>query len=61
METLNRDKLPDLVANIEVMQILEDQIAARASKRGNKLRQRDWIEEGVLRYLKTTPCIKLTC
>jgi hypothetical protein len=58
METLNRDKLPDLVANIEVMQILEDQIAARASKRGNKLRQRDWIEEGVLRYLKTTPCIE---
>lgn len=63
METLNTDKPPDLVANIEVMQILEEQIAARkeaikARKSGAILRQRDWIEEKVLAYLKSTPCVQ---
>lgn len=63
METLNTDKPPDLVANIEVMQILEEQIAARkdankAKKTGAILRQRDWIEEKVLAYLKSTPCLQ---
>lgn len=63
METLNTDKPPDLVANIEVMQILEEKIAARkeakkATKGGTTLRQRDWIEEKVLEYLKSTPCVQ---
>ena len=63
METLNTDKPPDLVTNIEVMQILEEIIAARqeakkAAKGGTTLRQRDWIEEKVLEYLKSTPCVQ---
>ena len=63
METLNTEKPPDLVANIEVMQILEEQIAARKEaikkkKSGAILRQRDWIEEKVLAYLKSTPCVQ---
>lgn len=63
METLNTDKPPDLVSNIEVMQILEEKIEARkeakkATKGGTTLRQRDWIEEKVLEYLKSTPCVR---
>jgi hypothetical protein len=63
METLNTDKPPDLVANIEVMQILEEKIAARkeakkVTKGGTTLRQRDWIEEKVLEYLRSTPCVQ---
>ena len=63
METLNTDKPPDLVTNIEVMQILEEKIAARkeakkTAKGGTTLRQRDWIEEKVLEYLKSTPCVQ---
>jgi hypothetical protein len=73
METLNTDNPPELVANIEVMKILEERVGAREaaeeelnSKRNNrnkrqnnknnKLRQRDWVEEKVLEYLKSTPC-----
>lgn len=69
METLNSENPPELVANLEVMQILEERVTARAAeeeeedknRRGkrrfnNKLRQRDWIETKVLEYLQATPC-----
>jgi hypothetical protein len=73
METLNTDNPPELVANIEVMQILEERVSAREAaeeesnkqrnkrnkwqnNKNNKLKQRDWVEEKVLEYLKSTPC-----
>jgi hypothetical protein len=46
------------------MQILEQRVSARREGRtirnkvNSRLRQRDWIEERVLEYLKRTPCAK---
>lgn len=60
METLNIDKPPELVANIEVMEILAERVKERGNgkkKHGGKaLKQRDWIERQVLEYLESTPC-----
>lgn len=64
MESLGLGGTPDLVTNMEVMQILSERIQDRKSKRkptsNPKLRHRDWIEEQVFSYLEKTPCIKHT-
>lgn len=59
METLNIDKPPELVTNIEVMEILAERVKERDNgnkKHGKSLKLRDWIEEKVLEYLESTPC-----
>ena len=76
METLTPQRksgtLPDMMANIEVLELLRNRIEAREeeerefnsnNKRKKKKqtpkranRHRDWIEEQVLQYLQTTPC-----
>ena len=69
MELVDGDsESPTLISNIEVMQLLQKNIEARAKKdsikkgkkRPNKqFRHRDWVEEEVHKYLESTPCVKL--
>ena len=62
MEKLGNGGAPELVTNIEVIQILSERIQDRKANRKHtsnpKLRHRDWIEEQVYAYLKKTPCIQ---
>mmetsp|Transcript_15165 Transcript_15165/g.34981 ORF Transcript_15165/g.34981 Transcript_15165/m.34981 type:complete len:199 (-) Transcript_15165:30-626(-) len=60
METLSTAKgdTPDLVANLELMQILRERTEERRKENRKKphpkLRHRDWIEDQVLQYLVET-------
>lgn len=54
--------LPDtplLISNSEVLELLQSRLAAREPQKRRKFRDRDWIEEKVVDFLKTTPCTKL--
>ena len=70
MEVLKSGDCPAVVTNIEVMNILSKRIDRRYEdactldgdqekrvKGDPKLRHRDFIEEKVLEYLQTTPCV----
>uniref|UniRef100_A0A7S1DDV3 DNA-directed RNA polymerase III subunit RPC9 n=2 Tax=Cyclophora tenuis TaxID=216820 RepID=A0A7S1DDV3_CYCTE len=60
METLTNGETPDLMANLELMEMLEESIKAREGKRTySKLKNRDWIESKVLEYLKSSRCTQL--
>eukprot|EP00957_Ditylum_brightwellii_P173313 13194787-Ditylum_brightwellii.AAC.1 len=70
METLKSGVAPALVTNIEVLDIVSRKLNHRAEensdepdnnrrqRRGmqSQLRHRDWIEERMYEYLKSTPC-----
>lgn len=65
MEVLVKDKSdsPVLLSNSEVIHLLEDRLKSRdctnKKPKRNKYKHRDWIENKVVEYLKTTPCISL--
>jgi hypothetical protein len=49
---------PDLVSNIEVMEFLQKRLEERTTQR-HSLRHRDWIEDKVVEYIKSTPAVRL--
>jgi hypothetical protein len=68
-ETLKSGNVPILITNIEVLQMLEDKLSKRRVEEsdhekpatGTKvaaaaLHHRDWIEEKVCEYVKSSPC-----
>jgi hypothetical protein len=68
MEVLAKttSEAPVLISNVEVMEFLQKRMSARGKegkpklkRRHNKFEHRDWIEEHVHSYLKTTPCVRL--
>jgi RNA polymerase Rpb4 len=70
MELVDGDaESPTLISNVEVMELLRKNLETRAqtakktkktNKRNNKqFRHRDWVEEEVHRYLRSTPCVNL--
>ena len=69
MEVLTDSNSPVLISNAEVMEMLNKNITKREkqnAKRKNprKLKtsrtaHRDWIEEKLYEYLKTTPCVDI--
>ena len=72
MEVLKSGDAPALVSNLEVMSLLQDRMDARQSaettanngsdgntntnKKGRPFKNRDWIEQPVCDYLKSSPC-----
>lgn len=68
MEVLTDSDSPVLIANIEVMKLLETKVSKRREKlakqnprrkmqQDTKTQHRDWIEQKVYDYLKRSPCI----
>jgi len=67
-ETLKSGNIPILITNIEVLQMLEDKLSKRrveesdhekpttGTKAAASLHHRDWIEEKVCEYVKSSPC-----
>lgn len=67
-ETLKSGNVPILITNIEVFQMLKEKMSKRrieesdhdrpttASKAAAALYHRDWIEEKVCEYVKSSPC-----
>lgn len=72
MEVLKSGDAPALVSNLEVMSLLQERMDARQSaettanngsdgntntnKKGGPFKNRDWIEQAVFDYLKSSPC-----
>jgi len=57
MEILSTDEAPDLVTNLEVMNILSKQASPNSrKKRRGKVEHVDWIQQHVSEYLSKTPC-----
>eukprot|EP00934_Nitzschia_sp_Nitz4_P005858 Nitzschia sp. Nitz4//scaffold22_size323478//163857//164354//NITZ4_000540-RA/size323478-processed-gene-0.404-mRNA-1//1//CDS//3329543034//5848//frame0 len=67
MEVLtdSSDSSPALLSNVAVLKLLEEHVANREEpkhknrNKPSKYAHRDWIEDTVLAYLQTTPCVNL--
>ena len=63
MEPLKNGDTPALVSNLEVMELLQERMATRQPDKSDgsvkstkgPFHQRDWIEQTVLEYLKSSP------
>src|SRR5210317_2129445 len=63
MEPLKNGDAPALVSNLEVMELLQERMATRQPDKSDgsvkstkgPFHQRDWIEQTVLGYLKSSP------
>jgi hypothetical protein len=64
MEALKSGDSPALVTNLEVMELLQERLATRetpdimssdGNKNGRSVESRDWIEQTVFDYLKSSP------
>ncbi len=65
-ETLKSGNVPALITNIEVLQMLEEKISKRRAEESDHdkpttaktgvLHHRNWIEEKVYEYIKSSPC-----
>ena len=62
MEPLKNGDAPALVSNLEVMELLQERMATRQPHKSDGIKstkcpfhQRDWIEQTVLGYLKSSP------
>ena len=49
---------PKLISNIEVLSLLQKRLEERTTQ-NKRLRHRNWIEDKVVGYLKSTPCVRL--
>lgn len=60
METLANGETPDLMANFELLEMLQESTKSREGKKTrSRMKHRDWIESKVLDYLKNSDCTKL--
>jgi hypothetical protein len=54
------DTAPILISNLEVLELLSARVNERSTKPTRfSHRHRDWIEEQVVEYLKSTPCVRV--
>lgn len=60
MEILSTSDTPELVTNLEVMQLLSSSKRSSGKKRKQgKLRHCEWIQDKVYHYLRKSPCAKV--
>lgn len=60
MEIGNGGDTPALISNVEVLELLQKNLAEHQPKHHHKRwKQRDWLQSQVVEYLKSTPCVKL--